>query len=267
LSSVEDFADAVGSLKEGVIYNPSADEITFLKEVYAGVNNPNVAQGMYAVSYLLTHLLPQSILDENNACISINVKSNGLPIGAGLGSSAAFSVALSAACCSLRKQILYPLESATSSAAAAVVPNLHQLEIINRWAFAAEVLLHGSPSGLDNTTSCFGGFVLFKRDMSSGGNIYERLSAGQLPLRLLLCNTGVPRSTKQLVGKVNSLKLCYPKVVEPIFSSIDAITAAFTEIMTAQAKEAESDSQGDCFAERISHVVSDATCSDRLPVI
>ena len=218
---------------------------------------------MYAVSYLLTHLLPQSILDQNNACISINVKSNGLPIGAGLGSSAAFSVALSAACCSLRNQILYPLEGiisdSSSSETKAVVPNLHQLEIINRWAFAAEVLLHGSPSGLDNTTSCFGGFVLFKRDMSTGENIYDRLSAGPLPLRLLLCNTGVPRSTKQLVGKVNALKLRYPKVVESIFSSIDAITAAFTEIMTAQEKEAGRDSQGDCFAEKISHVVSDAS--------
>lgn len=209
------------------------------------------------MSYLLTQLLPQSVLDQNNVSISLSVKSNGLPIGAGLGSSAAFSVALSAACCSLRKQILYPLEEGSSIISpTVVVPNLNQLEIINRWAFAAEVLLHGSPSGLDNTTSCFGGFVLFKRDMNTGGNLYERISAGSLPLRLLLCNTGVPRSTKQLVGKVNSLKLSYPRVVEPIFSSIDAITTTFTEIMTT---ETASGSQGDCFAERLCRVVSDTS--------
>ncbi|CAN0281519.1 unnamed protein product, partial [Hapterophycus canaliculatus] len=34
-------------------------------------------------------------------------------------------------------------------------------ERINAWAFAGETVLHGTPSGLDNTVSCYGGAIKF----------------------------------------------------------------------------------------------------------
>lgn len=30
------------------------------------------------------------------------------------------------------------------------------LREVNKWAFKGEVLFHGSPSGIDNTVSCYG---------------------------------------------------------------------------------------------------------------
>ena len=108
----------------------------------------------------------------------ITVHTPTLPVGAGLGSSAAFSVATAAA-------LLQAFEAAGDSGAtiekaysrpAAVVgppisvedasrhdagyspvftapPRAGALESINDWAFCAEMLFHGTPSGLDNTVA------------------------------------------------------------------------------------------------------------------
>ncbi|RYY73462.1 hypothetical protein EON63_20050 [archaeon] len=53
-----------------------------------------------------------------------------------------------------------------------------------------EVLIHGHPSGLDNTTSCFGGMVKFRK--LAEGNDFQIMD--QVPvLDILLTNTKVPR--------------------------------------------------------------------------
>ena len=36
-----------------------------------------------------------------------------------------------------------------------------QLDVINEWALQCEKLLHGTPSGVDNCVSCFGGVIRF----------------------------------------------------------------------------------------------------------
>lgn len=59
-----------------------------------------------------------------------------IPIGAGMGSSAAFAVALSAF----------------------KVGELN-LEKINKFAYKLEKGLHGNPSGVDNTIVTYGGFL------------------------------------------------------------------------------------------------------------
>lgn len=37
-------------------------------------------------------------------------------------------------------------------------------EEVNRWAFVAEKVLHGNPSGVDNAAAVFGGAIAFTRD-------------------------------------------------------------------------------------------------------
>ena len=138
------------------------------------------AQGMMAIMYLIGKILPKCfrcVAGENELYggMRFNVVSKGLPIGAGLGSSAAFSVALSAALIRLRQQKQpfseaengdlacsathieggedekEPVTSKSCSSSYVSIPK-SLLPIINGWAYAAEVVIHGSPSGLDNTT-------------------------------------------------------------------------------------------------------------------
>jgi hypothetical protein len=90
-----------------------------------------------------------------------------LPIAAGLGSSAAFSVATAAALLDmfhktrLETKGLHSLHDSTHSAATGefVMPPPRALQLINDWAYSAEMLFHGAPSGLDNTVSTYGRLV------------------------------------------------------------------------------------------------------------
>lgn len=127
-----------------------------------------------------------------------------IPVGAGLGSSASFSVCL--ASCLL--QLFGRIQSVESEASKALV---------NAWAFAAEQVIHGTPSGLDNTVSTYGGLMLYKRSQKP-----EHLSNASL--RFLLVNTKVPRDTSRLVKGVRTMKDAYPAVVEPLLTSIENIS-------------------------------------------
>lgn len=92
-----------------------------------------------------------------NRGLNISVRSASLPIGSGLGSSAAFSVASSAALLALVLEQNQNLSSAHVAGLHGQIPPESILDSINQWAFAAETIIHGNPSGLDNTVSCKGG--------------------------------------------------------------------------------------------------------------
>ena len=86
--------------------------------------------------------------------------SSDLPIGAGLGSSASFCVSLAAALLSMAK--LYA--SGEGDSIDDIRDSVHKsrnldednLELINKWAFEGEKIIHGRPSGIDNNVSTFG---------------------------------------------------------------------------------------------------------------
>ena len=101
-----------------------------------------------------------------------------LPAGAGLGSSAAYSVGLSAAFLvgsgkfpppsktvshdiDMRQEIVDVIKTAGSDASegsqlAGRSWGQEHLDIINMWGLEAEKLVHGTPSGIDNTISTNG---------------------------------------------------------------------------------------------------------------
>ncbi|EEB91074.1 hypothetical protein MPER_10633, partial [Moniliophthora perniciosa FA553] len=87
-----------------------------------------------------------------------------LPVGAGLGSSASFSTCAAAAFLLLQKRIKAPEIPAPTSAGhvhvshqgrRAITPET--AEEVNKWAFIAEKILHGTPSGVDNSVAVYGG--------------------------------------------------------------------------------------------------------------
>lgn len=78
---------------------------------------------------------------ENGVSVTIE---GDLPVGSGLGSSASLSVALPKAF-----SVLYGKGTET--------------EKINQIAFELEKIIHGTPSGGDNSACCYGGLIWFKK--------------------------------------------------------------------------------------------------------
>ncbi|XP_039086345.1 mevalonate kinase isoform X2 [Hyaena hyaena] len=116
-----------------------------------------------------------------------------LPPGAGLGSSAAYSVCMAAALLTACEGIPNPLQDGKSTGRWTV----EDLELINKWAFQGERMIHGNPSGVDNAVSTWGGALRYQQGKISP---LKRPPA----LKILLTNTKVPRSTKALVAGVRS---------------------------------------------------------------
>ncbi|XP_029777741.1 mevalonate kinase [Suricata suricatta] len=136
-----------------------------------------------------------------------------LPAGAGLGSSASYSVCMAAALLTTCEEIPNPLGDGKSTSRWSA----EALELINKWAFQGERMIHGDPSGVDNAVSTWGGALRYQQGKISP---LKRLPA----LKILLTNTKVPRSTKALVAGVRNRLLKFPEIVAPMLSSIDAIS-------------------------------------------
>ena len=197
---------------------------------------------------LLPELFEAAVVDVSNAPanaytgLRIRVSSAALPLGAGLGSSAAFSVALAAALLQLRLRLFGSGEKAggaggpsmlvgtrvslrlQSADQPAVCPGEAAKALINGWAYAAECILHGTPSGLDNQVSCAGNAIRHVRD----GQAKRFDPVPTMPrLRVLITNTRVPRSTRALVGGVRTLHEAHPAATKHMFEAIGTIADGF----------------------------------------
>ncbi|KAK4902427.1 hypothetical protein LTR28_001255, partial [Elasticomyces elasticus] len=107
-----------------------------------------------------------------------------------------------------------------------------QLERINRWAFVGELLIHGNPSGVDNTVSTGGKAVLFKRvDYSQPPLVKPLRDFPELPL--LLVDTRQAKSTAAEVAKVAHLKKTHSGVTDHILNAIDQITESAHALITS----------------------------------
>jgi mevalonate kinase len=72
--------------------------------------------------------------------------------------------------------------------------------------------------------------VKYSKSLQDGVVSFENI-ANPPRLQILLTNTKVPRSTKAMVTGVRKLLDTYPDVVQPIFTSINAITAKFLALI------------------------------------
>ncbi|KAF0985176.1 hypothetical protein FDP41_000215 [Naegleria fowleri] len=158
--------------------------------------------------------------------IRIDLSSTNLPIGAGLGSSASFSVCLVSAFLLLFKKISVSSIQYHNSDKKQE-KNTVELELINKWAYFVEQLIHGTPSGIDNSVSTFGGILSFSK-----GKVQEHLSPQMLPnMRILIVNTRVERNTKLIVAGVRERREKDFESIENRLNEIQQISQDYLELL------------------------------------
>ena len=135
-----------------------------------------------------------------------------LPIGSGLGSSASLSVSVVSSLLVICGFISKEQKNWTED----------DLKEINNYAYEGEKIVHGQPSGIDNTVSTFGHFLSFK-----AGKIQCLPELNTLKLNMLVVNTKVTRSTKTMVAGVKDRKEKFPNIYASVFQSIGYITEYF----------------------------------------
>nr|AOV62770.1 mevalonate kinase [Morus alba] len=142
-----------------------------------------------------------------------------LPIGSGLGSSAAFCVALSAALLAFSDLVKIDL-----SHQGWLMFAEDELDLLNKWAFEGEKIIHGRPSGIDNTVSTYGNLIKFR-----SGSLTRIKS--NLPLKMLITNTKVGRNTKALVAGVSERTLRHANAMSFVFNAVDSISEELASII------------------------------------
>lgn len=182
--------------------------------------SPRFDKARYAVVYLLAAILCRHRCGALAFGFVVTLKS-GITMGAGLGSSAAYGVCLAAA---FHFYALYRLAPActiaTFNASSADVKRT-----ISEWAFCSERLMHGNPSGLDNTICTMGNLLRFRK-----GEQPEPVALAQ-PLNVLLVNTRVDRSTATLVAQVAALKTAYPPLVQHLLDAMGTVVEDIIKVI------------------------------------
>ncbi|XP_022941720.1 mevalonate kinase-like isoform X2 [Cucurbita moschata] len=221
-----EFSWPVGRIKEAVAgfntaissSSPTSCPAECLKSIGALVEEQNIPEAKIGLASGVSAFLWLYSCIQGFKPATVVVTSE-LPLGSGLGSSAAFCVALSAALLALSDSV--------------VVDMVHQgwssfgekeLDLLNKWAFQGEKIIHGKPSGIDNTVSTYGNTIKFK-----SGSL--TLMKSNLPLRMLITNTKEGRNTKALVASVSERTIRHHDALNFIFNAVDSISKELSGII------------------------------------
>ncbi|XP_034827911.2 mevalonate kinase [Maniola hyperantus] len=150
-----------------------------------------------------------------------------LAVGAGAGSSAAFAVCAAAA--------LLALRAGTPSAPAPGGLGADERALISAWAYNCERIMHGAPSGIDNSTCTFGGLVSFRKGSAARP---LRLAAC---LRVLLVDTRVSRQTKLLAERVAALRARHPSAVDCVIDACGHVADNAAQLLQQLPGDGEGD--------------------------
>lgn len=154
----------------GITFSPQGEVLESV-----GLNAEGTLRPIFEVA---KHTLDQ--MDQSRRGLKITVRSN-VPIGMGLGSSAATAVS-------------------TVSGIATLFGKEMSREAIFEAAYSLERIVHGHPSGVDQATVTYGGLIAYR-----AGRIRAKLEITSPPL-LVIGNTGMMRSTGKFVGKVAKMR-------------------------------------------------------------
>lgn len=99
--------------------------------------------------------------------------------------------------------------AATAASLAMAINDEYNLNLtkeeINKAAYVGETAGSGTPSGIDNTTAVYGGFLIFQKNLSGGENKIENITI-QKPIDIVLINSKKAANTKEVVADVKKLK-------------------------------------------------------------
>ncbi len=156
------------------------------------------------ILFLLQHL------ELSGRNLSLRVEAN-IPLGTGLGASAALAVAVIRALSNLEG---FELTS----------------EQVNSLAYECERLAHGTPSGVDNTLSTYGRFVVFQ-NQPQGNSIVEIEPARPLPV--VIAQTGIKGSTAEAIQRIRLAWQNNKKRYESVFDHIEGLTRSAVQAVKA----------------------------------
>jgi len=130
--------------------------------------------------------------------LNLSIKSD-IPVGVGLGSSAAVAVS-------------------TIAAIARLFRMRCRLETIRECAFESERLIHKIPSGIDQTISTFGGVIAYQKEKP-----FRRVTLGRT-FPIIIGDSGRKRSTGDIVSGVRALLAERSEMAREVLRSANMIS-------------------------------------------
>ncbi len=172
---------------------------------FSATNNPVILKNMIQSPRDFIGLCIGETLKHFNKTVSsgfsLDISCN-IPIGSGMGSSAAVAVSIVGAIS------LYLNETFNKDS-------------INTIAYAIERKKHGFPSGGDNTTCCYGGFVWYQKISTTQKNITQLdiTLTKKFAEKFLIIQTGIPdETTGEMVSMVKDNYQRNPETIETILN-------------------------------------------------
>jgi len=147
----------------------------------------------------INRILRKIDVDLSKKGIKITLEGN-LYCASGIGASAASCVAIARAL-----NVYYNLNFSN--------------EEINDIAYEGEKGYHGTPSGIDNTASTYGGLIWFEK---ANNNVMDKISM-QNPVEIVMGNTGKVANTTEAVAGVRDRKEKEPEKYKQIFDRAENI--------------------------------------------
>ncbi|MEM2341471.1 MAG: mevalonate kinase [Candidatus Bathyarchaeia archaeon] len=199
-----------------VTVKPRSDDKIFIKSNLIGSSGAFTFNGKYQpieggldgeVKFKPLYAIARNIMDSFGERMGLEIEVDSLiPVAAGLGSSAAVSVA-----------------------SAAAILNLLEVDLnkdqIFKLAFESERIVHGNPSGVDPATSTYGGILIYRR-----GEGIKRLDI-EVNLPLIVGNTRIERMTGEMVLYVSNMRRRYQSVIDKIMDAGDSIATLGIEAL------------------------------------